>query len=341
MNLILATGGTGMVRAAYASGKPAYGVGPGNVPVYVDRSCRDLDGAVLGMLRSKLMDYGTSCSAEQALVVDKEIEPAYREALERHGTRFLGDDEHVRLKHVCVDEEGRVRPDAIGQSAAALASLADIPVERDVELLAVELDRVARDEPFSTEILTSAIAYYVAADAEEGIDLCDRLLALGGRGHTAIVWGEDRGVIERFAKLPVGRVLTNLPGTWGTAGLLSRMEPSFMLGTGVWSGSITSQNITFRHMTQSKRLVGPVRTAEEFLAEMERGPSVPAPAMGLSGQRDVESSRDDSSGDDVSLTAGIVTGGGSYLSAPLAPDEEELVEATVSEVLRELNKGAP
>jgi acetaldehyde dehydrogenase (acetylating) len=326
VSLILATGGSAMVRAAYASGKPAYGVGPGNVPVYIDPSVADVDEAVERMLMSKLMDYGTSCSAEQALVVHAAIEREYRQALIAQGTRFVSGEDRQRLEAVCVQPDGAVRPEAVGQSAQRLGEMADIEVDSDTRLLAVEIDRVARDEPFSQEILTSAIGYFVVSDAGAGYATCDQILAHGGRGHTAIIWADEHdSVVKRFAGLPVGRVLVNLPGTWGTAGLLSEMEPSFMLGTGVWSGSIVSDNITFHHMIQRKRLVDGVRTPAQFLAAMEQGPE-PAPtrAAVVNGARG-------------SVTAGInVARSDSYSAVPLSPAEEELVEAAVSELLRQL-----
>ena len=327
VSMILATGGTAMVHAAYASGKPAYGVGPGNVPVYIDPTVADPDLAVERMLLSKLMDYGTSCSAEQALVVHRDVELKYRRALIAHGARFIIGDDRRKLEETSVDEAGAVRPEAVGQSAVALAELAGISVDSDTRLLVVELDRVTRDEPFSQEILTSAIGYYVVPDADAGYAVCDEILAHGGRGHTAIIWADEHDpVVKRYASLPVGRVLVNLPGTWGTAGLLSEMEPSFMIGTGVWSGSITSDNVTFRNMIQHKRLVDAVRTPKEFLAAIERGPggTRPAPAS--------------ASNNGVGLTAGINTAAhrDSYSAVPLSPMEEQLVETAVSELLRQL-----
>ncbi len=266
VNMILATGGTPMVRAAYAAGKPAYGVGPGNVPVYIDPSVVDPALAVERMLLSKLMDYGTSCSVEQSLVVHRDVEPAYRRALIANGVHFVTGEDRRKLEETCASQDGAVRPEAVGQSAKRLAEMAGIDAPADLRLFAVELDRVARDEPFSQEILTSVVGYYVVPDAETSQDICDQILAHGGRGHTAIIWAyEHDPVVKRFASLPVGRVLVNLPGTWGAAGLLSEMDPSFMIGTGVWSGSIISENVTFRNMIQRKRLVDAVRTPEEFL----------------------------------------------------------------------------
>lgn len=323
VDMILATGGSAMVRAAYAVGKPAYGVGPGNVPVYVDSTVPDIGGAVRTMLLSKLMDYGTSCSAEQSLVVHRGIDHAYRRALIANGVRFVAGEDRQRLERTCVDENFAVRPAAVGQSALRLAEMAGITVDSDTKLLAVDLERVAPAEPFSQEILTSAIGYYTVPDEDAGMRICDEILAHGGRGHTAIIWAEEHDpVVTRFAALPVGRVLVNLPGTWGTAGLLTRMEPSFMIGTGVWSGSITSENITFRNMIQSKRLVSAIRTPEEFLAAMERGPDWPAQASAAA-----PPSR-------PRLTAGInVRDEDAYSAVPLSPEEEELVEAAVSELL--------
>jgi acetaldehyde dehydrogenase (acetylating) len=327
VSMILATGGTAMVRAAYASGKPAYGVGPGNVPVYIDPTVADPDLAVERMLLSKLMDYGTSCSAEQSLVVHRHVEVEYRRALIAHGARFIAGDDRRKLEQASADEAGAVRPEAVGQSALALAELAGISVDPETRLLVVELDRVARDEPFSQEILTSAIGYYVVPDADAGYAVCDQILAHGGRGHTAIIWADEHDpVVKRYASLPVGRVLVNLPGTWGTAGLLSEMEPSFMIGTGVWSGSITSDNVTFRNMIQRKRLVDPVRTPEDFLAAIERGPGA--------AHAEPQSASDDRAG----VTAGINTAAhrDPYSAVPLSPMEEELVETAVSELLRQL-----
>ncbi len=338
VSMILATGGTPMVRAAYASGKPAYGVGPGNVPVYIDPSVADPQQAVQRMLLSKLMDYGTSCSAEQSLVVHRDVEPEYRRALVANGTCFVTGEDRRRLESVCVDEKGSVRPEAVGQSAPRLAEMAGITVDPTTRLFAVELDRVARDEPFSQEILTSVVGYYVVPDADAGIAICGQILAHGGRGHTAIIWAyEHDPVVKHFASLPVGRLLVNLPGTWGAAGLLSDMDPSFMLGTGVWSGSITSENVTFRNMIQRKRLVDPVRTPEEFLAAMERGPSSASPpAASVPAPSSLAAASNGAPADTAPTTGGInVASNDSYSAVALSPAEEELVEAAVSELLRQ------
>jgi acetaldehyde dehydrogenase (acetylating) len=294
------------------------------------------------MLLSKLMDYGTSCSAEQSLVVHRDVESEYRRALLNHRTHFVTNDQRQLLEAVCVTPEGAVRPEAVGQSARQLAAMGGFEVDTETQLLAVELDRVAKDEPFSQEILTSAIGYYVVPDAERGYQVCDQLLAHGGRGHTAIIWADPHApVVKRFAGLPVGRVLVNLPGTWGTAGLLSAMEPSFMLGTGVWSGSITSDNITFRHLIQRKRLVDAVRRPDEFLAAMERGPSrdaggsAHAVAVGSPNGRGPQA-RGARRADTATAGINVAAGSDSYQPVPLSPAEEELVEAAVSELLRQL-----
>jgi acetaldehyde dehydrogenase (acetylating) len=329
--LILATGGAAMVQAAYRSGRPALGVGPGNVPVYVDASCRDVDAAVAGMLRSKTMDYGTSCSAEQCLVVHSDVAATYRESLRQHGARFLDAAEAARLARECVDESGAVRPAAVGQSAATLAERAAIDVDPSVQLLVVEIDGVGRDVPFSAEILTSAIAYHEVAGADAGFSFCSRILAYGGLGHTAVVWADDPTVIERFAPLRAGRVLVNLPGTWGTSGMLTNVDPSFSIGTGPWGGSAASDNITFRHTLQRRRLLREAIPAEVFLARLEAGPEtatpMPAPAA----------SRSHGAG---AVTAGLNAAPATYAAVPLSPEEEEIVEASVSEVLRHIGATA-
>ena len=244
-----------MVRTAYSSGKPTLAVGPGNVPVYVHQSRRHQLAEVADqILTSKAFDYGTACVAEQAVVVDRAIADQLRAEVRSAGGYFCSASEADRLGAVLFETSGAIRPDAVGKSAGRLAELAgfDVPPRTRV-LLSVETE-VGRHRPLSAEKLDPVLAWYEVRDAEEGYQVCERVLRFGGIGHTLGVHADDPDIVSTFARLPANRILVNQPSLIAGMGYSADLEPSFMLGTGTGSGSIISDNVTALHLINIKRV---------------------------------------------------------------------------------------
>jgi acetaldehyde dehydrogenase (acetylating) len=259
VRLVLATGGPGMVAAAYSSGKPTIAVGAGNVPAYVDASVADVHEAATMIVASKSFDNGTACVAEQSVVAAEPIADELFRWLEVEGAAWLDAAQQQALTRTIFDERGGLRPDAVGQSAIRLAQLSGFAVPDGTKVLAARLDRVHRDELLSREILGPVLSVYRAADADEGWRRSREILALGGEGHSLAVHATDSDVLARFASLPAGRIIVNSPALFGGMGYSCEMDPSFQLGTGTWSGSICSDNVTPLHLVNIKRVAHEVR----------------------------------------------------------------------------------
>lgn len=254
VDVILATGGSGLVKAAYSAGKPAYGVGPGNVPVYIDRSA-DYKKAVSDAVAGKTFDYGTLCSSEQALIVDAPIKNRVIEALKSQGAYFLNPDEIRKLGAVLVTADFRVNPDLVGQAPQKLAQAAGFSVPDDIRLLIGELDGVGRAYPLSAEKLSPTMVFYVVNGYEEGIRRSVEILNFGGRGHSAVIHAKDDNVIREFSlRAPAFRVVVNSPASLGAVGYTNGLMPSMTLGCGTYGGNITSDNITAHHLMNIKRV---------------------------------------------------------------------------------------
>ncbi len=252
--LILATGGIGLVRAAYSSGKPAFGVGPGNVPAMIERSA-DVAKAVRDILTGKCFDNGTICSSEQAVVVERAIEPETRERLAGEGAYFLSKDEQEKLARVVATEKRTLNTQIVGKSAKVIADMAGIIVPAGIRAMICELDGVGPDFPLSMEKLSPILAYYVVDSLEEGCDRCAEILRFGGMGHTASMHTRSREAAREYGvRMPASRVIVNSPSTHGAIGFTTDLEPSMTLGCGSWGGNVTSDNISPRHLLDIKRI---------------------------------------------------------------------------------------
>ncbi|HEY0451136.1 aldehyde dehydrogenase family protein, partial [Actinophytocola sp.] len=251
--LVLATGGPGMVRAAYSSGKPTIAVGAGNVPAYVGASVADPAEAAEMIITSKSFDNGTACVAEQSVVVVDAVAPAFLAAFQARGAHRLDAGQQAALVRVLFDDRGGLRPGAVGQSATRLAELAGFAVPEGTRVLAAELSAVGADVPLSREILGPVLSVYREPDAAAGWRRCRQVLALGGEGHTCAVHAADPAEIAPFGTLPAGRIVVNTPALFGGMGYSTDVDPSFQLGTGTWSGSICSDNVTPLHLINIKR----------------------------------------------------------------------------------------
>jgi acetaldehyde dehydrogenase (acetylating) len=253
--LILATGGTPMVRAAHSTGKPAYGVGPGNVPVYVDRSA-DIEKAARYIVASKSFDCSTICATEQAVVADAPIARRLEELMKREGAYFVDDTQANLLRKLLFTADGVMNTATVGKPADTLAAMAGFAIPRGTRILVARLTRTGKDEPLSREKLTTVLGWYEENGWEAGCERCIELIQFGGRGHSLIIHATDQNVIMAFGlEKPVFRIAVNTMGTMGAIGVTTGVMPSLTLGAGGVGGSITGDNVTVSHLFNVKRLV--------------------------------------------------------------------------------------
>jgi acetaldehyde dehydrogenase/alcohol dehydrogenase len=254
--LVLATGSVGLVRAAYSSGNPALGVGPGNVPVYIGQSA-DVPYAVEQIFISKTFDNGTVCASEQALVVRQCYVEKVMEEFKKRKAYFLSKDEIKRLEPVAFNTAQKVmRIEVIGQPAAVIAQMAGIDVPPDTTLLIAELETVGIKSPLSLEILAPILTFYPVKDFEAGMEMCRQINAHGGLGHTASIFSNDEKKIQHFASvMNAGRILVNTPASQGAlGGIYNNLQPSLTLGCGTGGKNITTDNITAKHLLNMQRI---------------------------------------------------------------------------------------
>jgi acetaldehyde dehydrogenase (acetylating) len=262
--VILATGGIGLVRAAYSSGKPAFGVGPGNVPVFVERTA-DVPKAVQDILTSKTFDNGTICASEQAVVCDAPIEKAVRDQFKAQGGHFLSAAEADQLGKVVVTPQRSLNPAIVGKSVEVIAKMAGLSVPPGTRCLLADVEGVGRDFPLSIEKLSPILAFYVADGLARGAERCHEVLRYGGMGHTAGMHTRSREAAVRFgSEMPASRITVNTPTTHGAIGFSTALPPSMTLGCGSWGGNVTSDNVSPLHLLDIKRVAfetRPVKSA--------------------------------------------------------------------------------
>jgi acetaldehyde dehydrogenase (acetylating) len=252
--IILATGGTGLVRAAYSSGKPALGVGPGNVPSYIHSSA-DIPKAVADILSGKCFDNGTLCSSEQHMVVDSAVAAQVRTEAERQGGHFLGEEQAAAVARVLILPNFRVNAKMVGQSAEKIAKEAGFAIPKGTRALIAPLAGIGREHPLSAEKLSPVLSFYVVKDSREALDVCMRFLRFGGMGHTMSIHSSDDKIIREFAlKLPAFRMIANSPSSHGSVGYSTNLFPSMSLGCGTPGNNITSDNISPMNLLNIKRL---------------------------------------------------------------------------------------
>ena len=252
--VILATGGMGLVRAAYSAGKPAYGVGPGNAPAFIERTA-DVRKAVHDVIAGKTFDNGVLCSSENSVVVDEPIaEDVKREFQAQHGY-FLNATEMDALARSLVTPQRLPNPALVGRSAVVIAEKCGIRVPPETRVLLAPLQGVGRDYPLSIEKLCPVLSYYVVKDWREGCERCKQILRYGGMGHTMAIHSRNEQVILEFGlHKPAFRIVVNTPATHGSVGLSTGLDPAMTLGCGGYGGNITSDNISPRHLLNIKRL---------------------------------------------------------------------------------------
>ena len=282
--VILATGGIGLVRAAYSSGKPAFGVGPGNVPVFVERTA-DVPIAVQNILTGKTFDNGTICASEQAVVADAPVAKQVREEFEAQGAHFLSAAEADQLAKVVTTAQRALNPQIVGKSVEVIAKMAGLTVPAGTRCLVAEVGGVGRDYPLSMEKLSPILAFYVEDGLERGAARCFEILSYGGMGHTAGIHTRSREAAKNFGiEMPASRIVVNSPTTHGAIGFSTALPPSMTLGCGSWGGNVTSDNVSPWHLMDIKRVafetraVPSKRPARGPAQQPSASPLQPAPA---------------------------------------------------------------
>jgi acetaldehyde dehydrogenase (acetylating) len=272
--VILATGGIGLVRAAYSSGKPAFGVGPGNVPVCIERTA-DVPKAVQDILTGKCFDNGTICASEQAVVCDAPVEQAVREQFKAQGAYFLSSAEADQLGKVVVTPQRSLNPGVVGRSVETIAKMAGLNVPAGTRCLLADVAGVGRDYPLSMEKLSPILAFYVADGLARCAERSREILGYGGMGHTAGIHTRSREAAVRFgAEMPASRITVNTPTTHGAIGFSTALPPSMTLGCGSWGGNVTSDNVSPLHLMDIKRVAfetRPVKSTRPAVATQKVG----------------------------------------------------------------------
>src|SRR6266446_6342215 len=251
--VILATGGMGLVRAAYSAGKPAYGVGPGNAPAYIERTA-NVKKAVRDIITGKTFDNGVLCSSENSVVVDQAIADDVKREFQGQGGYFMNAAEMEALARMLVTPQRLPNPALVGKSATFIAEKCGIRVSPETRVLIAPLQGVGRDYPLSMEKLCPVLSFYVVTDWREGCERCKEILRYGGMGHTMSIHSQnDRVILEFGLKKPAFRICVNTPTTLGSIGLTTGLDPAMTLGCGGYGGNITSDNISPKHLLNIKR----------------------------------------------------------------------------------------
>ncbi len=279
--VILATGGMGLVRAAYSAGKPAYGVGPGNAPAFIERTA-NVKKAVHDIITGKTFDNGVLCSSENSVVVDEPVAEDAKREFQAQGGYFLNKSEMDAVARVLVTPQRLPNPALVGKSALIIAEKCGITVPAGTRVLLAPLDGVGRDYPLSIEKLCPLLSYYVVRDWREGCERCKQILRYGGMGHTMSIHSQNEQVILEFGlHKPAFRIVVNSPTTHGSVGLSTGLDPAMTLGCGGFGGNITSDNITPRHLLNIKRLAYEVAPVVSRWDRMATGARPAASAPGL------------------------------------------------------------
>lgn len=251
--LIIATGGSAMVKAAYSAGKPALGVGPGNVPAYIEKSA-NIAKAVKNIMASKTFDNGTICASEQSVIVEECIREQVIEEFRRQGGYFMTPAETEQVAKKLFVRGSAMNAKMVGRSAEVIASSAGIAVPAGTKVLLGEQNGVGEGYPLSYEKLTTVLAFYTVQDWHQACDLCIALLNNGGVGHSLSIHTENPEMAIKFAEKPVFRILVNTASSQGGVGASTGLSPAFTLGCGTWGGSATSDNVTPLHLINIKRI---------------------------------------------------------------------------------------
>lgn len=262
VSLIIATGGPGMVKAAYSSGKPALGVGAGNSPAYIERTA-NVKKAINNIIASKTFDNGTICASEQSIICEKCNEKEVISELKKQGAYFMTEEETKKVCSLLFKQGHTMNPKFVGRSAEVIANGAGFKVPEGTKILVGRQNGVGVDNPLSYEKLTTVLAFYVVSDWHEACELSISLLQ-NGIGHTMSIHTEDEDIVRKFAKKPASRILVNTGGSQGGTGASTGLMPAFTLGCGTWGGSSVSENVTPKHLLNIKRVAYGLVPCEEL-----------------------------------------------------------------------------
>ena len=260
VHLILATGGAGLVRAAYSTGKPALGVGPGNVPCYIEKTAR-IKRAVTDLILSKTFDNGLICASEQSVVIDRDIYAETTGLMQEYGCFFLDEQQTAMLEKLAVSGEGddcALNSDIVGRSACDIAKMAGFEAPRGTRVLVAPLRGVGPEHPLSMEKLSPILACYEVADHRQGIERCEQIVGFGGLGHSAVLHSENKEIIDLFSRhMRTGRIIVNAPATHGAIGDIYNVNvPSLTLGCGSMGHNATTSNVSVDNLINVKRVTG-------------------------------------------------------------------------------------
>lgn len=256
VSLILATGGSNMVKSAYSAGKPALGVGPGNVPCYINKNV-DLERACTDLIISKTFDNGMICASEQAVIVDKEIAPEFERIMRKYGCYFLDEKETELVTNYVINREKlAVNPEVVGKPASFIAKKAGITVPENTKILIAKLPEPSLEYPLSLEKLSPVLAYFICEDEKQGFEYCAKMLELGGLGHSAVIHSNDEELCKKFGEeMKVGRIIVNSPSSQGAIGdIYNTNTPSLTLGCGSFGHNSTTANISSVNLLNKKRI---------------------------------------------------------------------------------------
>ena len=259
--VIVATGGSAMVRAAYSAGKPAFGVGPGNVPAFIERTA-DVKQAVKDIITSKTFDNGMICASEQAIIADEPIKDEIIRELKKQGAYIMNEEEVKKVSAVVVTPKGAMTAALTGRTPQYIAEKAGISIPAGTKILIAPLSGYGPEYPLSHEKLTTVLGFYTVKDWHEACDLSVGLLELGGVGHTFSIHSRDEKIIREFIRKPVFRIVVNTPSAHGAIGYSTGLMPSLTLGCGTWGGSSISENLGPQHLVNIKRLAFGIRSVD-------------------------------------------------------------------------------
>ncbi len=255
VDLILATGGTSMVKNAYSCGKPALGVGPGNVPCLIDKTAK-LETSVNDLILSKSFDNGMICASEQSVIVEEDIAQRFEELMKKNGCYFLNEEQTKQLRTEMFDED-KLNSYVVGKSPYQIAQMAHLEgIPEDTKVLVLKENGVGVEFPFSKEKLSPVLAYYVVKNVDDGIMLAEQLIEFGGLGHSAVIHSENKETIQKFSEVvKVGRIIVNSPSSHGGIGdIYNTNMPSLTLGCGSFGGNSTTSNVSSKNLINVKRV---------------------------------------------------------------------------------------
>ncbi len=267
ISMILATGGSAMVKSAYMSGNPALGVGPGNVPCYIEKTA-DIKKAVSRVIASKTFDNGVICASEQAIVVERDLSETVKNEFIAQNCYFVTGEDKAKLEKVIVNDRGGLNAKIVGKTAVEIAKMAGVTVPAGTLVILAKEDGIGKGYPFSIEKLSPLLGYYEVENKDEACNKCIELLEFGGVGHSLSLHTNNEDIVKEFAlSKKVSRVVVNTPSSQGGVGGTTNLAPAFTLGCGAVGGSATSDNVTPLHLINLKRVAYGVREAEDLYAD--------------------------------------------------------------------------